>query len=53
MVYTYEGTTDNSSMSIILSVPIRKASARKSICESLLLLDVKQKTAVRRLGDDK
>ena len=53
MISTTEGFTNNIPMSIIMSLPVNKHSARKSNHKISEVLDVKQKTDVRRLGVEK
>ena len=45
MVSTPEGFTDNSPISPMTSTPVKKTSARKSLCLFTIILDVKNKTA--------
>ena len=51
MVSTTEGLTENIPMSLNTSVPVDKPNARNPFRKFSELLDVKQKTYVRRLGD--
>ena len=53
MVSTSEGFTDNSLISYGPSVTVRNPSAKKLLRQFNEVLDVKQKTAVCRLGADK
>ena len=48
MVSTPEGFTNNSSISPMTSAPVKKPSARKSLCIFTNMLDVKNKTATCR-----
>ena len=50
MVSTPEGFNDNSPISPMTSTPVKKPSARKSLCLFTNILDVKNKTATRRVG---
>ena len=52
MVSTPEGFTDNSPISPRTSSPVKKSSARKSLCMFTNVLDVK-KTAFHQVGADK
>ena len=51
MVYTTEGFTINSTMSPRKSTPVKKPSARKSLCMFTNIVDVK-KTAYHQVGSD-
>ena len=51
MVYTPEGFTINSTMSPRKSTPVKKPSARKSLCMFTNIVDVK-KTAYHQVGAD-
>ena len=53
MVSTPKIFTDNSAMSPGPPIIVKKCSARKSICLFTEVLDVKNKTAVRRVGASK
>ena len=53
MFSTPEGLTDNIPTSLRNSVPVKNYSARKRPCKFSEVLDVKQKTDLHRLGDDK
>ena len=53
MVSTPEGFTNNSPRSTMTPTPVKKPSARKSPCLFTNILDVKKKTAIRRVGDAK
>ena len=48
MVSNPEGVTDNSTNLPMTSIPVKKPSARKSLCLFTNILDVKPKTAKRR-----
>ena len=50
MVSTPEGFTNNSPISPMISTPVKKPSARKSLCLFTNILYVKKKTAIRRVG---
>ena len=50
MVSTPEGFTNDSPISPMTSTPVKKTSARKSLCLFTNILDVKDKTATRRVG---
>ena len=50
MFSTHEGFTDNSPRSPMTPTPVKKLSARKSLCLFTTILDVKNKTAIRRVG---
>ena len=50
MVYTPEGFTDCSPISPMTSAQVKKPSARKSLCLFTNILEVKKKTATRRVG---
>ena len=50
MVYTTEGFTDDSPISPMKSIPVKKPRARKSLCLFTNILDVKKKTATCRVG---
>ena len=45
--------TDNSPISPMISTPVKKTSSRKSLCLFTNILDMKNKTATCRVGDDK
>ena len=49
MVSTPDGVTDNSPNVPMTSTPVKKPSARKSLCLFTNILDVKPKTAKRRI----
>ena len=49
MVYTPEGVTDNSPNVPMKSTPVNKPSTRKLLCVFTNKLDVKPKTAKRRI----
>ena len=49
LLYTPEGVTDNIPNVHMTSSPVNKPSARKSLCLFTNILDVKHKTAKRRL----
>ena len=49
MVSTPEGVIDNSPNVPMTSTPVKKPSARKSLCLFTNILDVKQKTAKHRI----
>ena len=53
MVYTPEVFTNKSPISPMTSTQVKKPSARKSLCIFTNILDVKDKTAFRRVGADK
>ena len=53
MVYTPEGFNDNSPISPLASTPVNKPRAMKSLCLFTNILDVRNKTATRRVGADK
>ena len=48
MVYTAEVFTDNSPISPMTPTPVKKPSARKSLCLFTTIFDVKKKTAIRQ-----
>ena len=50
MVSTPEVFTDNSPISPMTSTPVKKPSAQKSLCMFTNILEVKKKTAYRRVG---
>ena len=50
MVYTPEEFNYNSPMSLCTHFTVKKTNTRKSINQSTKVLDVKNKTAVHRLG---
>ena len=50
MVSTPEGFTDDSPISPMISTPIKKPSARKSLCLFTNIFEVKNKTATRHVG---
>ena len=49
MVSTTEGFTNNSTRSPMTPTPVKKPSARKSLCFFTNILDVKKKTAIRQV----
>ena len=49
MVYTYEGFTDNSPRYPMTPTPVKKPSARKSLCLFTNILYVKNKTPIHRV----
>ena len=49
MVSTPEGLTNISTRSPMTSTPVKKPSARKSLCLFTNILDVKEKIAIRRV----
>ena len=49
MVYTLEGLTNNSHISTMISTPVKKPSARKSLCLFTNMLYVKKKTDTRQV----
>ena len=49
MVYTPEGVTENSPNVPMESTPVKKPSARKTLCLLTNILDVKLKTAKHRI----
>ena len=53
MVSTPEGVTNNSPNVPMTSTPVKKPSARKSLCLFTNILDVKLKIAKRRVGSEK
>ena len=53
MVSTSKGFTDNSHISPRTESPVKKPSARKSLCMFTKALDVNKKTAYRRVGASK
>ena len=53
MVSTPEGFTDNSPIYTMTSTPVMKPSAQKSLCMFTNVLEVKNKTAYRRVGATK
>ena len=53
MVSTLEGVTDNSPNAPMTSTPVKKPSASKSLCLFTNILNVKPKTAKRRIGAEK
>ena len=53
MVYNPEEFTDNSPIYPRTSTPVKKPSARKSLCMFTNVLEVKKKTTYRRVGADK
>ena len=50
MVSTPEGFTDNSPISPMISTPVKKPSARKSLCLFTNILDARKKTATCQFG---
>ena len=50
MVLTTEGVTDEIPNVPMTSAPVKKPSARKSLCLFTNILDVKKKTAKHRIG---
>ena len=50
MLFTLEVFTDNSSISHVPLVTVKNSIARKSLSQFTELFDVKNKTAVHRLG---
>ena len=50
MVYTPGGFTNDSTISLMTSTPVKKTSDRKSLCIFTNILDVKNKTATRWVG---
>ena len=50
MVSNPEGFTNNSTRYTMTPTPVKKPSARKSLCIFTKILDVKKKTDIRRLG---
>ena len=50
MVSTPEGFTNDSPISTMKSTLVKKQRARKSLCLFTNILDVKKKTATRRVG---
>ena len=50
MVSTPEGSTKNSPISTMTSEPVKRTSARKSLCMFTNVLEVKNKTAYHRVG---
>ena len=50
VVYTPEGFTNDSPISLMTSTPFKKPSARKSLWLFTNILDVKKKTATRQVG---
>ena len=53
MVSTPEGFINDSPISPMTSSPVKKPSARKSLCLVTKILDVKKKTATRQVGSAK
>ena len=53
MVSNPEGFTDNIPRSPITPIPVKKPSSRRSLCLFTTILDVKKKTAIRRVESDK
>ena len=53
MVSTHEGFTGDSPIYSSTSTPVKKPHARKSLCLFTNILDVKKKTATRRVGASK
>ena len=53
MISTPEGFTNNSPRYPITPTPVKKPSARKSLCLFTNILDVKKKTDARRVEADK
>ena len=53
IVSTPEGFTDNSPIFPMISTPVKKLSARKSLCLFNNILDMKKKTYTRRSGAPK
>ena len=53
MIFTPKGFTDNSPISPMKLTPVKKPSARKSLCLFTNILNVKNKTATRRVRDAK
>ena len=50
MISTTKGIRENSTISITMSVPVKKTSARKALCQIYEILNVKQKSYVHSLG---
>ena len=50
MMSTPEGVIDDSPNAPMASTPVKKPSARKSMCPFTNILNVKNKTAKRRIG---
>ena len=50
MVSNPEGVTDDSTNVPMTSTPVKKLSARKSLCLFINIFDVRKKTAKRRIG---
>ena len=50
MVYTPEGVTDDSPNIPMTSPPVKKPSARKSLCLFTNTLNIKQKAEKRHIG---
>ena len=53
MVSTPEVSTNNSTISPMTPTPVKKPSARKSLCLFTNILDAKKKTDTRLVGDAK
>ena len=53
MMSTPEGVIDDSPNAPMASTPVNKPSARKSLCPFTNILNVKNKTAKRRVGASK
>ena len=53
MVSTPEVFTNNSPIYPMTPAPVKKTSARKSLCLFTNILDVKKKTAIRQVGASK
>ena len=49
MVSTPEGVTDNNANMPLISIPVKKPSARKSMCLFTNILNVEPKTEKRRI----
>ena len=53
MVFTPELFTNNRTRSTMTTPTLKKSSARKSLCLFTNILDVKNRTFIRRVGADK
>ena len=52
MISTLQGLSDRIKISLSMSVPVKKNTARKALCNFYEVLNVKQKTSVHSLGDE-
>ena len=53
MIYSPGVFTNNSPIYPITPTPVKKKSARKSLCLLTNILDVKKKNSIHRFGDNK